>query len=143
MKIIILGAGQVGGTLAENLSGERNDITVVDRDSAPLADLADRLDISTVQGHGSFPAVLNQAGAEDAVERVRTYAPAADLLDVGDAAFEIYEDAGEEWRWRLRHRNGNVLADSGEGYSGRSEATAAVTRLKRHAPNADEEATEA
>ncbi len=66
MKIIILGAGQVGGTLAENLSGERNDITVVDRDSAPLADLADRLDISTVQGHGSFPAVLNQAGAEDA-----------------------------------------------------------------------------
>ena len=38
MKIIILGAGQVGGTLAENLAGERNDITVIDIDD-PLADL--------------------------------------------------------------------------------------------------------
>ncbi len=80
------------------------------------------------------------AGAEEAVERVRSYAPEADLLDVGNAAFEIYEDEGEEWRWRLRHRNGNILADSGEGHRDRSDATAAVTRIKRHAPDADEEA---
>jgi uncharacterized protein YegP (UPF0339 family) len=80
-----------------------------------------------------------KSGADDAVERVRSYAPEADLLDVGDAAFELYEDSAEEWRWRLRHRNGNVLADSDEGYRDRSDAVAAVTRVKRHAPDADEE----
>ncbi|MCK5875018.1 MAG: Trk system potassium transporter TrkA [Alcanivoracaceae bacterium] len=66
MKIIILGAGQVGGTLAENLAGEQNDITVIDTDGARLAELAERLDIGTVTGRGSYPAVLRQAGAEDA-----------------------------------------------------------------------------
>lgn len=66
MKIIILGAGQVGGTLAENLANEANDITVIDSDGLRLRELQDRLDIRTVQGHGSYPSVLRQAGAEDA-----------------------------------------------------------------------------
>jgi trk system potassium uptake protein TrkA len=66
VKIIILGAGQVGGTLAEHLAGEANDITVVDTDGDRLRDLGDRLDIRTVQGKGSYPAVLRQAGADDA-----------------------------------------------------------------------------
>jgi trk system potassium uptake protein len=66
MKIIILGAGQVGGTLAEHLASEANDITVVDTDADRLRDLGDRLDIRTVQGKGSFPTVLRQAGADDA-----------------------------------------------------------------------------
>lgn len=66
MKIIILGAGQVGGTLAEHLASEANDITVVDTDGDRLRDLGDRLDIRTVQGKGSFPTVLRQAGADDA-----------------------------------------------------------------------------
>ncbi|UFH49390.1 Trk system potassium transporter TrkA [Pseudomonas sp. KNUC1026] len=66
MKIIILGAGQVGGTLAEYLASEANDITVVDTDGDRLRTLGDRLDIRTVQGRGSFPTVLRQAGAEDA-----------------------------------------------------------------------------
>ena len=50
MKIIILGAGQVGGSLAEHLASEANDITVVDTDGERLRDLGDRLDIRTVQG---------------------------------------------------------------------------------------------
>jgi trk system potassium uptake protein TrkA len=66
LKIIILGAGQVGGTLAEHLASEANDITVVDTDGDRLRDLGDRLDIRTVQGRGSFPTVLRQAGADDA-----------------------------------------------------------------------------
>lgn len=66
MKIIILGAGQVGGSLAEHLAGESNDITVVDSDSDRLRDLGDRLDIRTVIGKGSHPNVLRQAGADDA-----------------------------------------------------------------------------
>lgn len=66
MKIIILGAGQVGGTLAENLAHEANDITVVDNNANRLRALRERLDIRTVQGKASFPNILNQAGAEDA-----------------------------------------------------------------------------
>jgi trk system potassium uptake protein TrkA len=66
MKIIILGAGQVGSTLAENLASERNDVTVVDLDAVPLANLQERLDIRTVLGHASHPNTLRQAGADDA-----------------------------------------------------------------------------
>jgi trk system potassium uptake protein TrkA len=66
MKIIILGAGQVGGTLAETLSNEAFDITLVDLDADLLAELRDRLDIQTVTGMASHPDVLARAGAEDA-----------------------------------------------------------------------------
>ncbi|WP_417659321.1 Trk system potassium transporter TrkA [Pseudidiomarina sp.] len=66
MKIVILGGGQVGGTLAENLVGEDNDITVVDIDSARLESLAELHDIRTIEGHASHPRVLRQAGCEDA-----------------------------------------------------------------------------
>jgi len=66
MKIIILGAGQVGGTLAENLVGENNDITVVDINGDRLHMLQDKFDLRVVQGHGSHPRVLREAGADDA-----------------------------------------------------------------------------
>jgi trk system potassium uptake protein TrkA len=66
MKIIILGAGQVGASVAANLASEANDITVVDEDMAVLQDMQDRLDIRTVIGCGSHPAILAQAGADDA-----------------------------------------------------------------------------
>jgi len=66
MKIIILGAGQVGTSLANNLSIEANDITVVDVNAELLNQLQDRLDLRTVIGRGSHPEVLIRAGAEDA-----------------------------------------------------------------------------
>ena len=66
MKIIILGAGQVGGTLAEHLADEQNDITLVDKDGDRLSELQDRLDIGVVLGEASHPAILRRAGAEDA-----------------------------------------------------------------------------
>lgn len=66
MKIIILGAGQVGGTLAENLSSEKNDITIIDTDTVRLRELQDRIDVKTIYGHGSYPHVLRDAGADDA-----------------------------------------------------------------------------
>jgi len=66
MKIIILGAGQVGSSVAANLVSEANDITVVDQDAGLLRELQDRLDLSTVRGHASHPDVLRRAGAEDA-----------------------------------------------------------------------------
>ena len=66
MKIIILGAGQVGSSVAEALVSEANDITVVDAESQCLQALQDRLDLRTVLGHASQPDVLKRAGAEDA-----------------------------------------------------------------------------
>jgi trk system potassium uptake protein len=66
MKIIILGAGQVGTSVAESLVSEANDITVVDTDVARLAQLQERLDLRTVVGNASAPSVLKAAGAEDA-----------------------------------------------------------------------------
>jgi len=66
MKIIILGAGQVGSSVAENLASEANDITVVDLDAGRLQALRDHLDLRTVVGAGSHPEVLTRAGAEDA-----------------------------------------------------------------------------
>ena len=66
MKIIILGAGQVGASVAGNLASEANDITVIDDNAAVLHDLQDRLDIRTIVGHASHPDTLMQAGADDA-----------------------------------------------------------------------------
>lgn len=66
MKILILGAGQVGSSVAHNLSSEANDITVVDRNAELLAELQDRLDIRTVHGNAAYPEVLANAGADDA-----------------------------------------------------------------------------
>jgi trk system potassium uptake protein TrkA len=66
MKILILGAGQVGSTLAENLAHEANDITIIDQNEEILRLLQDRLDLRTVSGHASHPDILRAAGAEDA-----------------------------------------------------------------------------
>lgn len=66
MKIIILGAGRVGSTVAQSLAGEANDITVVDRQPELLSQLQERVDIRTVVGHASHPDVLMRAGIEDA-----------------------------------------------------------------------------
>ncbi len=65
MKILILGAGQVGSTVAESLVSEANDITVVDSDGLKLQQLQDRLDLRTLVGNASHPSVLEQAGIAD------------------------------------------------------------------------------
>lgn len=66
MKIVILGAGQVGANLASSLVSEANDITVVDQDEGKLAELQDRYDLRTVVGHAAHPSILRAAGAQDA-----------------------------------------------------------------------------
>ena len=66
MKIIILGAGQVGASVAENLVSEANDITLVDTSPEHLEILRDRLELRTVLGNAASPTVLREAGADDA-----------------------------------------------------------------------------
>ena len=66
MKIVILGAGRVGESVAESLVSEQNDITVIDTDPQRMALLQDRLDLRGVVGNGIQPSVLREAGAEEA-----------------------------------------------------------------------------
>jgi trk system potassium uptake protein TrkA len=66
LKIIILGAGQVGASVAESLVSEANDITVVDTNTVRLKQLQDRFDLRSVTGNAAHPGILKQAGAEDA-----------------------------------------------------------------------------
>lgn len=66
MQILILGAGQVGSSVAASLAREDDDITIVDENNDLLQDLQDHYDIRTVQGRASHPDVLARAGAEDA-----------------------------------------------------------------------------
>jgi len=67
MKILILGAGQVGSSAAYHLSREEaNEVTVIDMRPDVLRELQDRLDIRTIVGHAAYPDVLERAGADDA-----------------------------------------------------------------------------
>ena len=66
MKIIVLGAGQVGRTVAISLTEEDNDVTIVDTNAPILQEIADTTDLRTVEGPASHPEVLRRAGAEDA-----------------------------------------------------------------------------
>ena len=66
MKILILGAGQVGSTAAHSLVREEaNEVTIVDHDPEVLRELQDRLDVRTVVGHAAYPEVLERAGARE------------------------------------------------------------------------------
>jgi trk system potassium uptake protein TrkA len=67
MKIVILGAGQVGRTAAYHLAREEaNEVTVVDANEEVLRELRGRLDVRTIAGNASYPTVLEAAGASEA-----------------------------------------------------------------------------
>jgi len=66
VNIVILGAGQVGSSLARNLANEDNDITIIDTNKASLRELREKLDVHTHQGHASHPDVLERANVNDA-----------------------------------------------------------------------------
>ncbi|WP_251330000.1 HVO_2922 family protein [Haloplanus pelagicus] len=54
-----------------------------------------------------------------------------------EARFELYRDRADEWRWRLVVANGNIIADSGEGYASKQGAKRGIESVKASAPDAD------
>ena len=66
MKVIICGAGQVGWQIARHLSGEKNDVTVVDMNADLVRRASETLDVQGITGFASHPDVLERAGARDA-----------------------------------------------------------------------------
>ena len=81
----------------------------------------------------------SKSNAKRALSRIREHVAAADYLRVDPAAFEVYRDKAGEWRWRLIHENGNILADSGEGYSSRSKARQGLDSVRSNVGDADVE----
>lgn len=55
---------------------------------------------------------------------------------MSDATFELYEDRAGEWRWRLVHDNGNIIANGGQGYSSKRRAREGIRSVKRNASGA-------
>jgi hypothetical protein len=56
---------------------------------------------------------------------------------MASATFEIFEDKSGEYRWRLRNSNGNIIADSGEGYASKQKAKQGIQSVKNNASEAD------
>jgi uncharacterized protein YegP (UPF0339 family) len=56
---------------------------------------------------------------------------------VSKATFEVYEDEAGQYRWRLEHDNGNIIADSGEGYASKQKAKEGIESVKANARDAD------
>ncbi|WP_338739479.1 HVO_2922 family protein [Haloplanus salilacus] len=143
----ILGDGGEGYTRRHdaNRAVDRIRNRAADLDAEVYEDNAGEYRWRLLGGDGSIVADSGEgydskSGAEDALSSVREYAPDADVLDIGRAAFELYEDRGGDHRWRLRHRNGNILIDSGQGYADRSGARDGIESVKRNAPGAETDA---
>jgi trk system potassium uptake protein TrkA len=90
MKIIILGAGRVGTSVAESLVSEANDITVIDTDGPRVADLQSRYDLRGLVGNATLPSVLKEAGAEDADMLIAVTASDETNLVASKIAADLY-----------------------------------------------------
>jgi trk system potassium uptake protein len=91
MKILVLGAGQVGRTAAQALSREEaNEVTVVDVNEEVLRELQDRFDVRTVVGNAALPTVLEAAGAAEAEIIVALTSSDEVNLVACDVAFTLF-----------------------------------------------------
>ena len=79
----------------------------------------------------------SKSNVKRAMDSVRKHAESADYLKIDPTGFEIYRDAAGEWRWRLVHENGEILADSGQGYASRQKARQGVDSVRDNAGEAD------
>ena len=114
-----------------------------DDEGGPAAESAEAASDAAEAGSDSTePAADPEASALDSLEPATDLVgPATDPDAPGDepaskARFELFRDAADEWRWRLRHRNGNVIADSGEGYDRKAGAINGLESVKSNAPSA-------
>lgn len=81
------------------------------------------------------PRDLESEGVRGDAEEPRQVAAADGTESL--ARFELYRDRAEEWRWRLRHRNGEVIADGGEGYTSKQNAVKGIRSVVENSPEAE------
>ena len=70
MKVLILGAGRVGGSLARALVNNNYDVSIVDQDKSALSSLEEKLDIMTVEGHAAHPISIKKTGADESLSLI-------------------------------------------------------------------------
>jgi trk system potassium uptake protein len=118
MKILILGAGQVGRTAARHLSHEEaNEVTVVDINEDVLRDLQDRLDVRTVAGNAAHPAVLEAAGAAEAEVVVALTSSDEVNMIACEVAFKLYRTPTKIARIRAAEYTSREALFGSEGLS--------------------------
>ncbi|MBZ6494449.1 amphi-Trp domain-containing protein [Natrinema longum] len=123
---------------------DRDDEAVQGREGADAAEADPEMAVLPLEGladRGSAAAIDVDGTADGPAETERdTDTESAGEEQPSDAGrtsrFEVYEDRGGQWRWRLVHWNGNIVADSGEGYASRSNAERAARSVMRTAPAA-------
>lgn len=79
----------------------------------------------------------SKSNLKRAVSRIREHTVTATYLDLDPVGYELYRDSASEWRWRLVHENGDILADSGEGYSSRAAARNGVESVRENITDAE------
>jgi trk system potassium uptake protein len=118
MKILILGAGQVGRTAARHLSHEEaNEVTVVDINEDVLRDLQDRLDVRTVAGNAAHPTVLEAAGAAEAEIVVALTSSDEVNMMACEVAFKLYRTPTKIARIRAAEYTSRTALFGSEGLS--------------------------
>jgi len=139
--------------------------TEIDEDAAAskasfelYADSADQHRWRLVHDNGNIIAdgsegYADKRDARSGIESVQRNAPGAHVVDVSrdkeapddggsDATFEVYADSADQFRWRLRHDNGNIIADGGQGYASKQKAKQGLRSVKTNAPGAAVEETD-
>ncbi len=97
---------------------------------------------SAAQSSDTSESTAQSSGASDSAAHSRAESDSVDRTAAGDAeassaaTFELYRDQADEWRWRLRHDNGNIIADGGEGYSSKAAAKKGIESVKKNAAGA-------
>ena len=92
---------------------------------APPAEADFHVDLERADGEVSLGIEMAWADDEGDVETD---------VEASKATFELYEDSEGKWRWRLVHDNGNIIADSSEGYASKQKAKQGLTSVKTNAP---------
>lgn len=137
--------GVVDGILAGSIKlGTESDEVSVDIPD----DLSLEIEFEDEGDELSLELELEWAASSDATSTPSIGEPSADvpedpaLASAADgseslARFEVFQDRGGEWRWRLRHRNGNIIAISGEGYTRKHNAQKGIRSVVENSPEAE------
>uniref|UniRef100_UPI00100A3D9B HVO_2922 family protein n=1 Tax=Halegenticoccus tardaugens TaxID=2071624 RepID=UPI00100A3D9B len=120
------------------MKDDRIDVTVrVDVDGETLETAATNADERRKTPDAGTAGSTADGAAVGATATAESASPVeAEETPESRATFELYRDRADEWRWRLRHDNGNVIADGGEGYATKGGAKKGIRSVKANAAGA-------
>jgi uncharacterized protein YegP (UPF0339 family) len=115
-----------------------SDETPPSRPGEPPAEIDDAVETADMAEHVE-PAETGESVSEGEIAEALPDDPMGDeqpTFEDSKARFQLFRDRAGDWRWRLRHDNGNIIADSGEGYSSKQKAEQGLQSVKANAPGA-------